>query len=74
MTAKAQLDLPAKTPLDLPILDGTLGPSVVDVTPLAKRVFTYDPGFMSTAACASKITLSTVIKACYFTAVIQLSN
>lgn len=43
--------------LDLPILDGTLGPPVIDINELAKLgVFTYDPGFSSTAACESKIT------------------
>jgi len=42
---------------DLPVLKGTLGPDVIDVTQLAKQqLFTYDPGFMSTAACESKIT------------------
>ena len=42
---------------ELPILEGTVGPSVIDVTSLAKNQwFTYDPGFMSTAACESKIT------------------
>lgn len=43
--------------LDLPIYSGTIGPDVVDVSPLASQgVFTYDPGFVSTAACESKIT------------------
>jgi citrate synthase len=43
--------------LDLPVLEGSVGPRVVDVTSLAKHeIFTYDPGFMSTAACESKIT------------------
>lgn len=43
--------------LKLRVLKGTLGPDVVDVTQLAKQdLFTYDPGFMSTAACESKIT------------------
>lgn len=42
---------------DLPIYHGTMGPNVIDVTQLAKAgMFTYDPGFMSTAACSSKIT------------------
>ena len=42
---------------DLPVHEGTLGPDVVDVTQLAKnKLFTYDPGFMSTAACESRIT------------------
>ena len=43
---------------ELPILPGTIGPSVVDVTKLYRDtgMFTYDPGFMSTASCQSKIT------------------
>lgn len=42
---------------ELPILKGTVGPTVLNVRGLAKdNVFTYDPGFMSTAACSSKIT------------------
>ncbi len=37
---------------------GTEGPDVIDVTSLHQEsgLFTYDPGFMSTAACESKIT------------------
>ena len=43
--------------LDLPIYSGTIGPDVVDVGQLTGQgVFTYDPGFVSTAACESKIT------------------
>lgn len=43
--------------VSLPVYSGTLGPDVVDVSTLNKQdVFTYDPGFMSTAACDSKIT------------------
>ncbi len=43
---------------ELPILSGTIGPSVIDVTKLYRDtgMFTYDPGFMSTASCQSKIT------------------
>jgi citrate synthase len=43
---------------DLPILQGTTGPEVVDVRKLYAEadVFTYDPGFTSTASCESKIT------------------
>ncbi|MCQ0986860.1 citrate synthase [Jiella marina] len=43
---------------DLPRRSGTIGPDVVDVTSLYKNtgVFTYDPGFSSTASCESKIT------------------
>ena len=47
-------DLP---PIKLPVCNATLGPNVLDVTQLAKLgTFTYDPGFLSTAACSSKIT------------------
>ncbi|MEY3105845.1 MAG: Citrate synthase, partial [Pseudomonadota bacterium] len=43
---------------ELPILQSTEGPNVIDVTHLYTEadVFTYDPGFMSTASCESKIT------------------
>jgi citrate synthase len=44
-------------PLELPVMSGTIGPDVVDVGGLtAKGYFTYDPGFVSTASCESKIT------------------
>ena len=41
-----------------PILSGTLGPEVIDIRTLYSKTgkFTYDPGFMSTAACNSTIT------------------
>lgn len=44
--------------IELPVQNGTVGPGVVDVTNLYKETgcFTYDPGFMSTAACDSAIT------------------
>lgn len=43
--------------LELPVYKGTLGQDVVDVRSLTgKNLFTYDPGFVSTAACESKIT------------------
>jgi citrate synthase len=52
----AQLQIEGKT-IDLPIYPGTMGPEVVDVRKLAQSgYFTYDPGFMSTASCDSKIT------------------
>ncbi|TGD75216.1 citrate synthase [Mangrovimicrobium sediminis] len=44
-------------PIDLPVYSGTLGPDVVDVGGLTgKGMFTYDPGFVSTASCESQIT------------------
>ncbi|MFP3248421.1 MAG: citrate (Si)-synthase, partial [Paraburkholderia sp.] len=44
--------------IDLPIYKGTLGPDVIDIRKLYGQTgkFTYDPGFMSTAACNSAIT------------------
>lgn len=44
--------------IDLEVRDGTLGPSVFDIRPVygEQGVFTYDPGFASTASCESKIT------------------
>jgi citrate synthase len=44
--------------LELPVLSGTVGPDVVDIRALYAKTgtFTYDPGFMSTAACKSAIT------------------
>ena len=43
---------------ELPVLKGTEGPSVLDITSLFKEtgLFTYDPGFTSTASCSSAIT------------------
>jgi citrate synthase len=44
-------------PIELPIISGTLGPDVIDIRNLAKTgMFTYDPGFLSTASCSSSIT------------------
>ena len=43
--------------IDLPVTSGTIGPDVIDVKDvLSQGYFTYDPGFMATAACESKIT------------------
>jgi citrate synthase len=54
----ATLKLPDGKTLDFPVLDGTLGPEVVDIRTLYGRsgMFTYDPGFLSTASCSSSIT------------------
>ena len=44
-------------PVELPVYSGTIGPDVVDVGGLtAQGMFTYDPGFVSTASCESQIT------------------
>jgi citrate synthase len=44
--------------IELAMHSGTVGPDTVDITPLYSRakVFTYDPGFLSTASCNSSIT------------------
>src|SRR5687767_9226051 len=43
---------------EFPVLAGTIGPNVVDIRKLYGEidVFTYDPGFTSTASCESDIT------------------
>lgn len=45
-------------PSDVPVISGTLGPNVFDIRTLYKEtgMFTYDPGFTSTASCSSEIT------------------
>lgn len=46
-----------KESLDLPVLAGSLGPDVVDIRSFAKTdMFTFDPGFLATASCESRIT------------------
>ncbi|MFE3837819.1 citrate synthase [Pseudogemmobacter sonorensis] len=54
---KATLTLDGKD-YDLPVLTPTIGPDVLDIRKLYGQadVFTYDPGFTSTAACESAIT------------------
>src|SRR5881409_246979 len=41
-----------------PVLDGSVGPEVVDIRKFYAEtgMFTYDPGFTSTASCKSAIT------------------
>jgi len=55
---KATLNLGNDKILEAPVYGGTIGPDVVDIRQLYGKtgMFTYDPGFLSTAACASKIT------------------
>ncbi|MCD2451218.1 citrate (Si)-synthase [Methylicorpusculum oleiharenae] len=47
-----------KTSCELPVLSGTIGPDVIDIRTLSQKtgMFTYDPGFTSTASCSSTIT------------------
>ncbi|WP_025040755.1 citrate synthase [Nitrosospira briensis] len=54
----ATLNLDNGNPTEFPIMAGSMGPDVVDIRTLHAKsgVFTYDPGFLSTASCSSKIT------------------
>lgn len=57
MPDSATLTIAGHDPIDLPIYHPTLGNDVIDIGKLGEyEVFTYDPGFMSTASCESKIT------------------
>ncbi|MBB4001483.1 MAG: citrate synthase [Aurantimonas endophytica] len=58
MTEQSSRIIVGETEADLELRSGTIGPDVVDVTSLYKKtgLFTYDPGFSSTASCESKIT------------------
>ena len=58
MDKKASLKLPDGKDIEFPVLSGTMGPDVVDIRTLYGKsgMFTYDPGFLSTASCSSAIT------------------
>ena len=55
--SKAKLSVDGND-IELRVLDGSVGPEVIDIASLYKQTgtFTYDPGFTSTASCESKIT------------------
>jgi len=58
-TKKATMSFSDGTPsVDLPVYEGTMGPDVIDIRKLYGQSgkFTFDPGFLSTASCDSKIT------------------
>jgi citrate synthase len=58
-TKKATLSFSDGTPsIDFPVHSGAIGPDVIDIRKLYGTTgkFTFDPGFLSTAACESKIT------------------
>ena len=54
----ATLNLPNGKVIELPVMSGSLGPDVIDITSLYKQadMFTFDPGFTSTGSCKSDIT------------------
>ncbi len=56
---KATLSFSNGSPsVELPVYSGTVGPQVIDIRKLYAQtgMFTYDPGFLSTASCQSSIT------------------
>jgi citrate synthase len=55
---KAVLNYGDGKSIEFPVLTGTIGPDVIDIRTLYGKsgMFTYDPGFMSTASCSSQIT------------------
>ena len=57
MTKKTTIDINGKK-FDFPILEGSVGPDVIDISKLYASTgnFTIDPGFTSTASCQSSIT------------------
>ena len=58
MDKKATRTLADGKSLDFPVLSGSIGPEVIDIRTLYGKsgMFTYDPGFLSTASCNSSIT------------------
>ena len=57
-TKIAKVKLENSKVIDLPIIKSTMGPDVIDVRALYEDTgyLTYDPGFLSTGSCESKIT------------------
>lgn len=57
-TSSVRLTGPGGLDVELPVLAGSLGPSVIDIRRLYAEtgMFTYDPGYTSTASCRSAIT------------------
>ena len=58
MTEFAKLILPNGKEINLAVKTATIGQDVIDISSLFKEtgMFTFDPGFLSTASCESKIT------------------
>ena len=58
MDKKATLSTPDGKSYEFPVMSGTVGPDVIDIRTLYGKsgMFTYDPGFLSTASCNSTIT------------------
>lgn len=57
-TQKCKLTLPDGTEVELDILEGALGPKMIDVRDLYAKtgMFTFDPGYTASGSCVSAIT------------------
>src|SRR6267143_1768485 len=58
MEKMTTVKLPDGRALEFPLLTGSMGPEVIDIRTLYAKsgMFTYDPGYLSTASCSSAIT------------------
>ena len=67
MAEKVTLTYQGKT-YQLPLIEGSTGEQAIDITELRKTtgLITFDPGFMSTGSCKSKITYLDGEKGFYF--------
>ena len=56
--SKAVLQYGEGKSVEFPVFGGSIGPDVIDIRSLYGKtgMFTYDPGFLSTASCSSSIT------------------
>ena len=56
--SKAVLQYGEGKSVEFPVFGGSIGPDVIDIRTLYGKtgMFTYDPGFLSTASCSSSIT------------------
>lgn len=53
-----KIELPSGKVVDLPVLEGSVGPKSIDGRGFFEKtgLYTFDPGFTSTASCISAIT------------------
>ena len=63
MSKSVKLTTSTQEALELPVLEASIGHDVVDIRALTKNtgLFSFDPGFVSTASCESKICCITVV-------------
>ena len=57
MTSKKTKIIVDNKEIDLPLIIGTMGPPAIDIRTLSNEgLYTFDPGYLSTASCSSSIT------------------